>query len=175
MRPMFKGSITIISLLIIIILFTSPVLSLSAASTFVRAIAPPGISNLEIIQDSGIECSWLIEDFNEDGHYFSDIIWMKNKEFYSQEQISCTDCQSKIIPDSPAGEWVCMVHVYDSNGLETTDQASITISPPSIATGYASTGYVSLDDGGIFDFLTNIGEVVSDIVDFISGITDLFS
>jgi len=146
-------------------LISSTAFSLSSATTSVTILAPPEITNLAIINSNDISCSWEIIDYGDE--YFSDLIWLKDGEFFSEEQLICLDCESSI--PSSLGTWTCMLTVRDSNGLETS------ISAFTVVSSQSPTGFITVDADAFTELITQFIDMLAGAPEVFSMIGDFFS
>jgi len=169
MRDELRTFLPIVILILFSILLSIPALAFNAASTTVYILSEPQITNLEITQDQGITCSWTVDDPNTDEIQFSNIIWLRNGEFFLEEQLVCSTCSSSIQPQDTSGDWTCMLTVRDSNNLESSSSVSLTINPQS------PTGFATFDLSSITDTFTNFGEMIAGIGEIFPEIVSFFT
>jgi hypothetical protein len=156
-----------LSIVLTLVVLSPLVFSLSAATTSVTIITPPEITNLTIFTADNISCSWKITDFGD--QYFSDLIWMKDGEVFSEEQFTCLDCESTVPYSS--GEWTCMLTVRDSNNIETSLSAFTVVDQTSNS---GPTGFVTVDVNAFTELITQFVDMLSKTPELFTMIGDFF-
>lgn len=170
MRNATKNFLIVLFLMFSFTVLSSTTLAFSEVRTVVTIISPPEINDLSISQDDdGIVCTWSVSNAEKDVQYFSNVIWLKGNDFFREEQLTCVNCSSKIQPENSNGVWKCIVTVRDTNNLETTRNASLSIVPSGPA------GFFLLNSNSIFDVFTDVGKFIYDVGGKIQKLLDIFS
>jgi hypothetical protein len=149
----------------IILLLAVPAFSLSSVKTTVYVLSEPEIENIKIIESNQLTCSWNIVDFDTEETHFSDVIWFRNNEFHSEQQLTCTECSSSV--PIARGDWKCSVTVRDSGGLTSSAETTLTTS--------AITGLFTLDTESLSGITEGLQDIISSITEIIPKIMEFFS